>query len=374
MSHVISLVAAVPGPVIDFAVILALLALIIVVAKTAGFLVSKIGIPPVVGEIAAGVLLGPSILGMELSERALPDRPAALPRRPGARRPGALHVRRRPRARHLAGQGPGAGRGFGLGLLDRAAVQPGLRAGEDPRQTTTHQAGRRRLLAVRAVHRRRDVGHRLPGAGADPDRPHGCTAPRPAGWRWPARRPTTSLRGRCWRSCIGHLRRSTEVTGTSPGWSISWRFPSSLVALFVVRPALTRLTTALREGRAAHARDPVAWSWSACCSSPRPPRYLGIHFIFGAFLFGAIMPHENAAALRHEILIRLEQISVLLLLPVFFLLSGLKVNIRGLSARDTSCPAARDPRRRDRRQVRRRLRRRPARRACRTGRPARSAC
>ena len=59
--------------------------------------------------------------------------------------------------------------------------------------------------------------------------------------------------------------------------------------------------------------------------------YLHVHFIFGAFLFGAIMPHEGAAALRHEILIRLEQISVLLLLPVFFLLSGLNVNIRGLS-------------------------------------------
>ena len=59
---------------------------------------------------------------------------------------------------------------------------------------------------------------------------------------------------------------------------------------------------------------------------------IGIHYIFGAFLFGAIIPHENAAALRHEILIRLEQISVLLLLPVFFLLSGLKVNIQGLGS------------------------------------------
>src|SRR5690606_8596493 len=53
-------------------------------------------------------------------------------------------------------------------------------------------------------------------------------------------------------------------------------------------------------------------------------------YIFGAFLFGAIIPHEQAAAMRHEILVRLEQISVLLLLPVFFLISGLKVDIRGL--------------------------------------------
>ena len=65
--------------------------------------------------------------------------------------------------------------------------------------------------------------------------------------------------------------------------------------------------------------------------------YLHVHYIFGAFLFGAIMPHEQAAALRHEILVRLEQISVLLLLPVFFLISGLKVDIRGLEL-ETSCP------------------------------------
>ncbi len=72
MSYVVPQVAAVPGPVVDFSVILALLALIIVVAKTAGLLVAKIGIPPVVGEIAAGVLLGPSLLGMELSSDIFP--------------------------------------------------------------------------------------------------------------------------------------------------------------------------------------------------------------------------------------------------------------------------------------------------------------
>ena len=59
--------------------------------------------------------------------------------------------------------------------------------------------------------------------------------------------------------------------------------------------------------------------------------YLHVHFIFGAFLFGAILPHEDAAALRHEILVRLEQISVLLLLPVFFLVSGLQVDLRALT-------------------------------------------
>jgi K+:H+ antiporter len=56
--------------------------------------------------------------------------------------------------------------------------------------------------------------------------------------------------------------------------------------------------------------------------------WMGLKYIFGAFLFGAAMPREGAAAaLREEILHRLEQVSVLVLLPVFFVVSGLSVNL-----------------------------------------------
>jgi Kef-type K+ transport system membrane component KefB len=55
---------------------------------------------------------------------------------------------------------------------------------------------------------------------------------------------------------------------------------------------------------------------------------IGIHAIFGAFLFGVIMPRD--AELTHAILERLESVSVVLLLPVFFIVTGLNVNIRGI--------------------------------------------
>jgi len=56
--------------------------------------------------------------------------------------------------------------------------------------------------------------------------------------------------------------------------------------------------------------------------------WMGVKYIFGAFLFGVIMPRdEAAAALREEILGRLEQVSVLVLLPVFFVVSGLSVDL-----------------------------------------------
>jgi hypothetical protein len=54
---------------------------------------------------------------------------------------------------------------------------------------------------------------------------------------------------------------------------------------------------------------------------------MGLHAIFGAFVFGAVMPRAGGEALRHEILERLEQVSVLLLLPVFFVVAGLQVDL-----------------------------------------------
>ncbi len=57
---------------------------------------------------------------------------------------------------------------------------------------------------------------------------------------------------------------------------------------------------------------------------------IGIHAIFGAFFFGAIFPREGAHQLFHDVLDRLELMTVLLLLPVFFVVTGLNVDITGL--------------------------------------------
>jgi Kef-type K+ transport system membrane component KefB len=57
---------------------------------------------------------------------------------------------------------------------------------------------------------------------------------------------------------------------------------------------------------------------------------IGIHAIFGAFVFGVVMPREASHALFAEILDKLEQVSVLLLLPVFFISTGFNVDVTGL--------------------------------------------
>ncbi|HLN76819.1 MAG TPA: cation:proton antiporter [Nocardioidaceae bacterium] len=58
--------------------------------------------------------------------------------------------------------------------------------------------------------------------------------------------------------------------------------------------------------------------------------WIGIHFIFGAFLFGTVFPRDPSSGFVRALLERLEDISVLLLLPVFFVVTGLRVDVSGL--------------------------------------------
>jgi Kef-type K+ transport system membrane component KefB len=57
--------------------------------------------------------------------------------------------------------------------------------------------------------------------------------------------------------------------------------------------------------------------------------WIGIHPLFGAFLFGALIPHEGALA--DGLRVRIEDMVVVLLLPAFFALTGLRTHIGLLS-------------------------------------------
>jgi Kef-type K+ transport system membrane component KefB len=54
---------------------------------------------------------------------------------------------------------------------------------------------------------------------------------------------------------------------------------------------------------------------------------IGIHFIFGAFVFGVVVPREPSGMMFRQILERLEQVSLLLLLPIYFIVTGLSVDV-----------------------------------------------
>lgn len=61
--------------------------------------------------------------------------------------------------------------------------------------------------------------------------------------------------------------------------------------------------------------------------------WIGIHAIFGAFAFGFIMPRQPAQLLQEGLRRPLDHAS-LILLPVFFIVTGLGVNIAALTARN----------------------------------------
>lgn len=309
----------------DITVILAQLALIIVVARVAGIAAGKVGIPPVVGEITAGVLLGPSLLGADLSARLFP-------------------VDTQPFLSLLASIGlvlfmfvvgleldislvKGRGRvaasvsvlsialpfamGTGLALALKDLRYPGADVVPyalfiGAAMSITAFPVLARILTDRRMHRTETGGLALACAATDDV------------LAWTMLAIVIGIAG-------------GEGHGHGPSWVIYLAVPFALFAIFVVRPMLTRLTTMYRRaGELTPAILSIVLVGLLLFSAAT--EYLGVHFIFGAFLFGAILPHEDAAQLRHEILVRLEQLSVVLLLPVFFLVAGLAVDIRGLSA------------------------------------------
>ena len=116
------------------------------------------------------------------------------------------------------------------------------------------------------------------------------------------------------------------VAGSSAQWKVLLAVPYAAVMFLVVRPLLRRLSRFyLQAGRLTP--NILAIVLAGLLLSSYATNWMGLHFIFGAFLFGVVMPRENVVGLREEILERLEQISVLVLLPIYFVVAGLSINL-----------------------------------------------
>ena len=105
------------------------------------------------------------------------------------------------------------------------------------------------------------------------------------------------------------------------------------VVLVVVRPQLRRLL-AVHRRRGEVTPDVMAIVLVGTLVCSYVTSIIGVHAIFGAFVFGVAMPREDGGVLIHDLLTRFEQLVVLLLLPVFFIVTGLSVDVRGLGVGD----------------------------------------
>jgi Kef-type K+ transport system membrane component KefB len=292
------------------------LAVIIVLARLLGTLFRRIGQPPVVGEIIAGILVGPSIFGTHITDRLFPAA-EVRPALGGLANVGlALFmfivgyeldqslIRGRERVAVSVSVGSialpfGLGAVLALWLADRHDVHKvlpfALFLGASMSITAFPVLAR--ILADRGMHRIQLGGLALASAAVDDL----------IAW---------SL-----------LAVVVTVAGASTGqWHILLALPYLLFMFLVLRPLLRRLAAA-RDAAGRLTPNILAVVLVGLLASAFATEWLGVHFIFGAFLFGAVMPRLGGEQLRHEIMERLEQVSVLLLLPVYFVLSGMKVDL-----------------------------------------------
>jgi Kef-type K+ transport system membrane component KefB len=95
------------------------------------------------------------------------------------------------------------------------------------------------------------------------------------------------------------------------------------VMFIIVRPIVTRL--ALRYQGAQLTPAVTAVVLVGVLASALATQWIGIHAIFGAFLLGAMIPHDSVIA--RELTRKLEDLVTILLLPAFFAFTGMRTQI-----------------------------------------------
>jgi Kef-type K+ transport system membrane component KefB len=112
--------------------------------------------------------------------------------------------------------------------------------------------------------------------------------------------------------------------------TMGWVVLYLLGMFFIARPLLQKLATYEESKTGPVSLNVLAWVLAAVLLSSVATEAMGIHALFGAFVVGAILPHEGRLAeqVRH----RLEDVVVVLLLPVFFAFTGMRTQI-GLVSR-----------------------------------------
>jgi K+:H+ antiporter len=299
-------------------------ALVLLVSWLLGAVARRVGQPTVVGQMVAGILLGPSVLGRlpgHLTSRLFPH--SVLPllntlaqvsivifmfvvgyeldRR-------SLRERRRTAALVAAAAllvpmalGPGATVAFRSSFA--ALGQPHL----------THSfvafmgvaVSITALPVLAAILRERNIAGTVAGV----------TATTASG----------IMDGAAW------LVLAIVVAGTAHQNGRSWPETLLLVSVFaavmllIVRPALRWLLS--RRRAVLTERLPIAMTLAL--GSAWVTASLGLHPVFGGFLAGLIMPRSDGAP-DAEVLVPMEEISRALL-PLFFIITGLSVNIGALN-------------------------------------------
>jgi Kef-type K+ transport system membrane component KefB len=304
---------------VPYSPLLLQLVVILAVARVLGLAMRAVGQPSVIGEMAAGIVLGPIVFGQLFPEQqAALFAKASLPALDGLSQVGLV--------------------------LFMFIVGAELRLPANARREVTDAA----IVGVAAVILPLLLGGLL-GAGM-------YERFAPAGVQfWPfvcymaaalsitafpimarilkERRQTHSPVGRLSLTSAAFtdvlawimLALVVVLAGAQHDWSRLWRLLGGLALLVTVVFGAVRPLMAYLVARFAHDGKPdgamlalMLIGTFACAFSTK---MLGVHPVFGAFLFGLSLPRDDR--LLHSLIERIEHVAIVALMPVFFALAGL---------------------------------------------------
>ncbi len=98
----------------------------------------------------------------------------------------------------------------------------------------------------------------------------------------------------------------------------------ALLMLAVVRPLLSQRLALAAQGPQLSS-GLVAFAFMALLLSAWITEMIGIHALFGAFLVGVIMPVQNG--FKEKLIARIQDVTTIILLPLFFAFTGLRTQI-----------------------------------------------
>jgi Kef-type K+ transport system membrane component KefB len=296
--------------------VLLALAAVLVAGRALGWALARLGQPPVIGEVVAGILLGPSFLGREASAWLLP--PAVAPYLGVLAQLGAVlymflvglelnlvHLRHRAPAlivvSHASILVP-----FVLGSALALGLYPDLAHPGVPFTSFALFMGVALAITAFPVLARILTDRRLTRAELGAVALSSAAVGDVTAW--------------CLLALAVGVARA-EVSGALAVIGLALAFIGLM--LVVVRPLAVRLARR-GEGRAL---TPGAFAavLAAVLLSALATEAIGIHAVFGAFLLGAVIPSDSgiARALTHK----LESIVTVLLLPAFFAYTGMRTEI-----------------------------------------------
>ncbi|MBN8542582.1 MAG: cation:proton antiporter [Deltaproteobacteria bacterium] len=124
----------------------------------------------------------------------------------------------------------------------------------------------------------------------------------------------------------------TGITGkTNNAWTtIVLTIIYVLLMLAILRPILAKAISSLEKKIDRLPEALLAFAILGALTSAVITDVIGIHALFGAFLFGVIIPHESLIA--KEVTSRLQDFIRILFLPAFFALTGMKTQISLISS------------------------------------------